>query len=109
MPTTPEYRDYILDQLNAIHPVNDRKMFGGVGIFIDVGMFALITSDDVFHFKIDDTNRSDYENAGMPQFARMPYYQVPAEVLESQEELRVWMEKAMEVAREAAKKKKKKK
>ena len=107
MPTTPEYRDYILDLLNAIHPISDRKMFGGVGIFNDGSMFALITSDDIFHFKVDDSNRADYENAAMSQFGRMPYYQVPAEVLESQEELRLWMEKAMEVARQAAKKKKK--
>ena len=82
-------------------------MFGGVGIFMDVGMFALITSGDLFHFKIDDSNRADYETAGMPQFGRMPYYQVPGEVLESHEELRIWMEKAMQVARQAAKKKKK--
>jgi len=109
MATTPEYREYILDLLNAVQPVSDRKMFGGVGIFIEEGMFALITSDDIFHFKVDDDNRSDYEAAGMPQFGRMPYYQVPAEVLESQEELRMWMEKAMEAARQAAKKKKKKK
>ena len=82
MATTPEYRDYILDLLTAIHPVSDRKMFGGIGIFIEEGMFALITSDDVFHFKVDDSNRADYEEADMPRFARMPYYQVPEEVLE---------------------------
>lgn len=107
MATTPEYRDYIIDLLSSIQPVSDRKMFGGVGIFIEEGMFALITSDDVFHFKVDDSNRADYENADMPRFGRMPYYQVPEEVLESQDDLRVWMEKAMEVARQAAKKKKK--
>ena len=107
MATTPEYRDYILDLLNPIHPVSDRKMFGGVGIFIDEGMFALITSDDIFHFKVDDNNRVDYETAGMPRFGRMPYYQVPEEVQESQDDLRLWMEKAMEVTRLAAKNKKK--
>lgn len=106
MPTTPDYRDYILDQLNPIHPVTDRKMFGGVGIFIEEGMFALITSDDAFHFKVDDSNRADYESAGMPRFGRMPYYQVPEEILESQDDLRLWMEKAMEVTYQAAKKKK---
>ena len=64
-------------------------MFGGVGIFIDEGMFALITSDDLFHFKVDDSNRAAYETAGMPRFGRMPYYQVPEEVQESEDELRV--------------------
>ena len=107
MATTPDYCDYILDLLNAIYPVSERKMFGGIGIFMEDGMFALITSDDVCHFKVDDSNREEYEAAGMARFGRMPYYQVPEEVLGSQEELRVWMEKAMEVARQAAKKKKK--
>jgi len=107
MAATPEYRDYILDLLTAIHPVSDRKMFGGIGIFIEEGMFALITSADVFHFKVDDSNRDDFEEAGMNRFGRMPYYQVPEEVLENQDELRIWMNKAMEVARMAAQKKKK--
>jgi DNA transformation protein len=106
MATTPEFRDYILDLLEPIYPVRDRKMFGGVGLFIEEGMFALITAEDVLHFKVDDENRADYEAAGMPRFARMPYYQVPLEVMESPDDLRVWMGKAIEVARRAAKAKK---
>jgi DNA transformation protein len=107
MPTSPDYLAYILDLLSPIHPITSRKMFGGAGIFIEEGMFALITADDLFHFKVDDSNRADYEAAEMPRFGRMPYYQVPEEVLENEDELRVWMEKAMEVTRQAAKNKKK--
>ncbi len=107
MATTPEYRDYILDLLNPIYPVHDRKMFGGVGIFIEEGMFALITSEDVLHFKVDDQNRAEYETADMPRFGRMPYYEVPLDVLESPDDLRLWMGKAIEVARRAAENKKK--
>jgi TfoX/Sxy family transcriptional regulator of competence genes len=43
----------------------------------------------------------------MPQFGRMPYYEVPLDVLESPEDLRLWMGKAIEVARRAAENKKK--
>ena len=106
MATTPEYRDYILDLLSPIYPVSDRKMFGGVGIFIEEGMFALITSEDIFHLKVDDSNRAQYEEAGLPQFGRMPYYQVPEEILESQDDLRLWMEQSMAITRQAAKNKK---
>lgn len=107
MPTTPEYATYIIDQLTQIQPVSSRKMFGGVGIFVEPGMFALITSEDVLHFKVDDENRADYEAAGMSQFGRMPYYELPGDVLDSPDELATWMEKSIAAAERAAKKKKK--
>ena len=107
MAPTPEYTAYILDLLNQVQPVSQRKMFGGVGIFIAEGMFALITSDDVLHFKVDDENRADYEAADMPQFGRMPYYELPFEVLESPDELSAWMANSTDAAKRAAKKKKK--
>ncbi len=98
MAVSSDYHEYVIDQLNRIHPVRERKMFGGLGIFIEEGMFALITSEDVLHFKVDDSNRADYEAAGMARFGRMPYFEVPADVLESQEELCGWMEKSMAIA-----------
>lgn len=107
MPTTPEYAAYILDQLNQIQPVTSRKMFGGVGIFCAYGMFALITSGDVLHFKVDDENRAAYEAAGMEQFQSMPYYQLPGDVLDSNEDLALWMEGSIAAAERAANKKKK--
>ncbi|MDX1414707.1 MAG: TfoX/Sxy family protein [Candidatus Promineifilaceae bacterium] len=107
MPTSPEYAAYILDQLNQHHPVTSRKMFGGVGIFSEDGMFALITSGDVLHFKVDDENRSQFQEAGMTQFQRMPYYQLPGDVLDSPDELALWMEGSLAAAKRAAMKKKK--
>ncbi|MCO6452079.1 MAG: TfoX/Sxy family protein [Caldilineales bacterium] len=105
MATSPEYKAYVLDLMTPHYPVQARGMFGGVGIFSEWGMFALITSDDELHFKVDDSNRADYEDAGMPQFQRMPYYRVPEEVLESPEELGVWMGKSLQVAQNSPKKK----
>jgi DNA transformation protein len=103
MAVSQEYHDYVMDRLTHVYPVRERKMFGGLGIFIEEGMFALVTAADVLHFKVDDSNRADYEAADMPQFARMPYYEVPVEVLESDELLTTWMEKSMEIARAAKK------
>ena len=108
MATSPEYREYILDLLNPIHPIRARNMFGGVGIYLDDTMFGLISSEDILYFKSDDVNRDDYIIVDAPQFMNMPYYQLPHDVLEASDELRVWMEKAMDVARRNPKKKKKK-
>jgi DNA transformation protein len=79
-------------------------MFGGVGIYAGELFFALI-DEDLVYFKVDDTNRSAFENRGMRPFMPggeggevMQYYQVPEDVLEDVEELRSWMEGAIDVA-----------
>jgi DNA transformation protein len=79
-------------------------MFGGVGIYADQLFFALI-DDDTLYFKVDDSNRPDFERLGMKPFQPygeggeiMQYYQVPTDLLEDLETLRPWVEKAIAVA-----------
>ena len=80
-------------------------MFGGVGIYAGAFFFALI-ANDVLYFKVDDSNRGDFERLGMgpfrpygPEGEVMQYYEVPADLLDDPEELRPWAEKAIAVAR----------
>jgi len=98
------FRDYVLDQLEDLGGVTARAMFGGVGIYCD-GLFFGIIADDVLYLKVDDSNRSDYEAAGMrpfKPFARRPtsmkYYAVPLRVLENRDDLLVWAKRSMKVA-----------
>ncbi len=79
-------------------------MFGGVGIYAGQLFFALI-ADDTLYFKVDDSNRPDFERLGMKPFRPygedgevMQYYEVPADLLEDPEALRPWAEKAIAVA-----------
>ena len=79
-------------------------MFGGVGIYAGELFFALL-ADDTLYFKVDDSNRADFEAQGMGPFQPygaegevMQYYQVPADLLEDPEALRPWAEKAIAVA-----------
>ncbi len=79
-------------------------MFGGVGIYAGELFFALI-ADDTLYFKVDESNRADFEARRMGPFQpygdsgeTMGYYQVPAELLEDPEALRPWAEKAIAVA-----------
>ena len=107
MATSPEYAEYIMDILSPIEPeATPRKMFGGVGIFLEGIMFGLITSADDFHLRVDEMNRPDYEALDQPQFMNMPYFQVPADLLDDQDELAVWVEKAVAASRRADAKKK---
>lgn len=82
-------------------------MFGGVGIYSDGTFFALI-ADDVLYLKVDDATRPAYESRGSRAFnpfgkGTMGYYELPAEVLEDEEQLRVWTRDAIAVAKRAKK------
>jgi len=105
MPVSSSFRTFILDQLSRVIPrVRARSMFGGVGIYAGQLFFALI-ADDTLYFKVDDSNRADFEARDMGPFRPygedgeiMQYYQVPHELLEDPEALRPWAEKAVAVA-----------
>jgi len=79
-------------------------MFGGVGIYSGELFFALI-ADDTLYFKVDDSNRADFEARAMGPFRpygedgeAMQYYHVPEDLIEDPEALRPWAEKAIAAA-----------
>ena len=104
MAVSAEFREYVLEQLGRVEPVTARSMFGGVGIYSRGLFFALIAGESVY-LKVDDTNRPDFEAAGMGPFRpfgeekAMQYYELPAELLEEPDRLRPWVHKALDVAR----------
>ena len=112
MPVSASFRDFVLDQLSrAARGIRARSMFGGVGIYAGELFFALI-ADDTLYFKVDDSNRPDFEARGMGPFLpfgderdKMQYYEVPADLLDDTDALRPWVVRAIAVA---AKKKSKK-
>jgi DNA transformation protein len=106
MAVSQTYRDYVVSQLEVVG-VTSRAMFGGVGIYHKSQFFALIYKDALY-FKVGDTNRGDYENAGMKPFqpypdrsGKMSYYEVPGEVIDDTARLKKWALKAVDVARKA--------
>ena len=103
-----EYLDFVLEQLEPAGAVSARKMFGGVGLYLQGHFFALI-AEDVLYFKVDDANRGDFEAAGMEPFKPftdkptvMSYYEVPVEVLEDRRQLKEWADKALSAAKAKA-------
>lgn len=110
MPVTPEYREFVLEQLGRVAPVTSRAMFGGVGVYSG-GLFFALMDDDTLYLKVDNTNRPDFQAAGTRAFqpyegaVSMNYHELPADLLEDVDALRPWMEKALDVARRSRKKK----
>ncbi len=110
MAVTPSYRDFVLEQVGQVVPVTTRPMFGGLTLFHDGRAFALIAEDRLY-FKVDATNRGDFEAQGMGPFLPfgdpdkpMAYFELPIELLEEPEALAPWVHKAVAVAGRAARK-----
>jgi DNA transformation protein len=107
VPVSESFVSFVMESLAEIAPARARRMFGGVGIYSDEHFFALMHEDRLY-FKVDDSNRSDFERRGMPPFKpygderSMSYFEVPIEVLEDRDDLRDWTLKAIEAARWAA-------
>lgn len=107
MPTSPEYRAFLEDQLARFGGVQIRRMFGGSGLYRDGAMFGLVARD-VLYFRVDDRNRPEFEARGMTPFTyrhrnnkspvEMPYYELPEDVLEDADELAAWARKALDAA-----------
>lgn len=107
MAVSEEFLDYVLDQFSAWGQVNARKMFGGVGLYRDGKMFGLI-ADDVAYLKVDDSNRSAFEQAGSCPFKPFPdkpttmsYFEIPPDVLESPDDLVQWAERSLAIQKGA--------
>jgi DNA transformation protein and related proteins len=108
MAVSDDFRVFVIEQLRSAGGVTERRMFGGVGLYLD-GLFFALIDDDTLYFKTADSNRSRYEKAESRPFCpdprkpgkTMAYWQVPAEVLEDPDELAVWAREAMDVALQA--------
>jgi DNA transformation protein len=108
MAVSESFKTFVLEQLRASEPVTSRAMFGGVGLYCRGAFFGLI-AEDVLYFKVDDSSRREFEQAGSRPFRpygeesySMQYYEVPADVLEDRERLSTWREKAVAVAQRSA-------
>jgi DNA transformation protein len=104
------YRDFVVEQLGRVAPVTARNMFGGVGLY-SYGLFFALIAEDCLYFKVSDATRPDFERLGMEPFrpfgedSAMGYCEVPVDVLEDTAQLEGWMRKAIDVARQAKRKK----
>lgn len=110
MPVSPAVRADLLSRLNAIAPVSDRSMFGGVGLYCEGRFFGLI-AEDVLYFRVDDASRPEYLNAGMgpfapfgPEKASKVHFRVPDGVIADKRKLKAWVIKAVDAANRAAEK-----
>ncbi len=98
------FHDFVVQDLLAdISGVKSRAMFGGYGIYKDGVIFSIIAEGRLY-FKVNDSNRADYEQAGSKPFTytmpnkktmTMSYWELPEEVMEDREAVGDWVRKAV--------------
>ncbi len=107
MASNEDYLNFLKDQLASVGDFEVKKMFGGHGFFKDGLMFGMLGSG-TFRLKVDESNEQDYIDKGMKPYYSdkkkkgMPYWEVPADILEDRDELGKWSAKSVEIARKAA-------
>jgi len=109
MPISDDYLHFMEDQLEGLPELTHRRIFGGAGLYSE-GFFFAVLDDDTLYLKVSDLTRPDFEKAGMgaldphgdPDRSLRGYYQVPPQVVENRDALRVWAEKAVQASRRAA-------
>jgi DNA transformation protein len=106
-----DFADEAVERLEGLVPsLRARRMFGGVGLYSGESFFGIIAFDRLW-FKVDESNRGDYQAYGMEAFKPFPdrptvmsYFEVPMELLNDSEELRIWAMKSVTIARRTKKK-----
>jgi DNA transformation protein and related proteins len=110
------FQDHLAELFATLGNVAFRKMFGGLGIFKDGLMFALV-AEDALYMKADDATTPAYAAEGSGPFVYagmrgkampMPYWRVPERLLDEPEEFAEWARKAFAAAQRTQKQKPKK-
>lgn len=100
-----EFQSFLEDLFAPLGGVRFRRMFGGLGVYRDGVMFALV-ADDVLYLKADESARAAFEAEGCGPFryeakgkaVTMSYWRLPERLYDEPEEFREWALAAVGVA-----------
>ncbi len=100
MPPDETFRDWVLEQLQALGDLDCRRMFGSYGLYHAGVLFAIVCQGRLY-FKTNAATRLVYQQHGMQPFqpnARQTltsYYEVPLDILEDPAQLTAWAQEAV--------------
>jgi DNA transformation protein len=111
-PASPQaaLQAHALELLSSLGAVRARRMFGGVGLFLDEPMVALIAGE-VLYLKADALAQPAFATAGCQPFSYATkdgqrqitsYWSAPDEAMESPAQMRPWALLALDSALRAA-------
>ena len=96
-----EQSAFVSEVMETLTPLGDfrlKRLFCGYGLFMDGGMFALITRRDELFLKADEVNRDAFIAEDSGTHGRMPYYAAPPGSLKGWAAMEPWARGAVEAA-----------
>jgi DNA transformation protein len=107
-----DFVDYVMELFGPFGTVGARRMFGGLGVYLDGLLFAIV-SEDTLYLKADEMNRVEFEQAGCEIFgyarkgkrATLGFFRAPEDAMESPELMLPWARTAYAAALRANAKK----
>jgi len=106
--------DWVREALDGQGTISARKMFGGLALYLDGRIFAMI-ADDLLWFKCDAVSDPLWDEAACPRFTfdfgdgkmagTMNYRRAPDDVYDDADTLRCWALIAIDAALRAPAKK----
>ncbi|MDW4496735.1 TfoX/Sxy family protein [Sulfitobacter sp. D35] len=97
MALTPEQIDHAVELFEGVGTITTRRMFGGMCLYIDGTVFALLRSDGTVLLKAVNTFRDRVEAEGWTRWeytrdngtrSAMPYWELPEAALDDPDEAR---------------------
>lgn len=107
-----DFVNFVVGLLSSFGHITSKAMFGGHAIYNNGIIIAIILEDELY-FKTNSETEKDYGKYGSEPFiyngnknpVKMPYWKVPAEIIDDNDLLELWFAKAYEVAIKSKKKK----
>ncbi|MDB2415202.1 TfoX/Sxy family protein [Rickettsiales bacterium] len=97
--------EYIIELLSPYGNIIAKSMFGGYGVYKNNIIIGIISQDELY-FKVDDSNRTQYQNMNSEIFTyeargkinKISYWKVPLEILEDAQLLEEWLEQSYQIS-----------
>ena len=100
-----DFTRHCVDLLAALGPTRAKRMFGGVGLYVD-GLFVALIANECLYLKADAPTRARFESAGCLPFVyegngktvTMSYFSAPQDAMDSPPAILPWARLAFEAA-----------
>jgi len=110
MVASPEFAEFLREQMAPLGPIGMRRMFGKTGVFCEGVMFGMVT-EDTLYFRVDDQSRVTFKEAeSFPPLnyvkggrtIDLAFWRVPERLIDEPEELVAWARAALAAAHRVA-------
>ncbi|MDH5538648.1 MAG: TfoX/Sxy family protein [Rhizobacter sp.] len=99
------FADHCVELLSALGATRAKRMFGGVGLYVD-DLFVALIAHDCLYLKVDASTRARFEAEGCEPFTydgkgkpmTMSYFSAPQDAMDSPPAMLPWARLAFEAA-----------